>query len=69
MKRKLLARKITAESVVLLKNEDSVLPLQKNEKVAFFGRSQIHTVFSGSGSGASKSQNVTSILPECESRD
>lgn len=25
MKRKLLARKITAESVVLLKNEDSVL--------------------------------------------
>ena len=66
MKRKLLARKITAESVVLLKNEDSVLPLQKNEKVAFFGRSQIHTVFSGSGSGASKSQNVTSILPECE---
>ena len=53
MKRKLLARKITAESVVLLKNEDSVLPLQKNEKVAFFGRAQIHTVFSGSGSGAS----------------
>ena len=32
-----LARRIAAESMVLLKNDDGILPLKKSEKVAFIG--------------------------------
>ena len=40
MRHEILARKIVEESVVLLKNEEQVLPFAKNQKAAFFGRSQ-----------------------------
>lgn len=39
------------ESAVLLKNENSVLPLKKNEKISVFGRVQYDTFFVGYGSG------------------
>lgn len=51
MDRKLLARRIAEESIVLLKNEDHMLPLKEKKEIAFFGRTQIGTLYSGNGSG------------------
>ena len=39
--------------MVLLKNENKLLPLRQGAKVAVFGRAQIKTVFAGNGSGGS----------------
>ena len=47
MDRKLLARRIAEESIVLLKNEDHMLPLKEKKEIAFFGRTQIGTLYSG----------------------
>ena len=46
-----VCRKLAAESAVLLKNENQVLPLSENETVAIFGRMQLHYYKSGNGSG------------------
>ena len=46
-----LARQAAAEGVVLLKNEDHALPLQKNQKISVFGRIQFDYYKSGTGSG------------------
>ncbi len=46
-----VSRKIAAEGLVLLKNEAQTLPLKNNETVALFGRCQIDTYRSGTGSG------------------
>lgn len=51
-----IAREIAAQSMVLLKNENNVLPLipkNQNEKVnvAVFGLGQIYTIKGGTGSG------------------
>ena len=48
---KKVARKAAAEGCVLLKNDDSALPLGKGTKVALFGRSQMNYYKSGTGSG------------------
>ncbi len=45
-----LSRKIAAEGIILLKNED-VLPFDKVKNLAIFGRTQIDYVRSGTGSG------------------
>lgn len=45
------ARLAAAESAVLLRNENNVLPLAVNEKVAVFGRIQFDYYRSGTGSG------------------
>lgn len=62
------AERIAAEAIVLLKNEDSVLPFVEGQKTAFFGRAQIDTVYSGNGSGAAHSTGCRNILEECEKR-
>ena len=46
-----LARKIGAEGCVLLKNDNSVLPLKGGKKVAVFGRTQFDYIKCGTGSG------------------
>ena len=46
-----VSRQAAAEGIVLLKNEDSVLPLKSSETVSLFGRCQIDTFRSGTGSG------------------
>ena len=46
-----VARQMVAEGCVLLRNENYALPLVKNEKIAVFGRSQLHYYKSGTGSG------------------
>jgi len=47
------SREVAAQGAVLLKNEGHVLPLQNEDKVAIFGRTQINYYRSGTGSGGS----------------
>ena len=46
-----LAREAVAEGIVLIKNEDGVLPLNGHHRVALFGRTQFNYYKSGTGSG------------------
>lgn len=61
-----LARRIAEESIVLLRNESDLLPLSRGQQVAFFGRTQLDTLFSGNGSGATATKDRRSILYACE---
>ena len=65
--KKSIFQELVEESIVLLKNEEQILPL-KEKKVAFLGRAQIETIFSGNGSGASKSLANKNLLCECEKK-
>lgn len=55
-------RKAAAEGAVLLKNEDGMLPITKEDKVAVFGRSQIDYYKSGIGSGGLVNVEYTTNL-------
>ena len=46
-----LAREAAAEGVVLLKNEDQILPLKEGSKVALYGAGVGRTIKGGTGSG------------------
>lgn len=63
-----VAAKIAQEAIVLLKNDDYLLPLSHNQKVAFLGRAQEETFFSGNGSGSTHTEHSKKILQECEQR-
>lgn len=56
------SRKVAAEGAVLLKNEGNVLPLQNNENVSIFGRTQVDYYRSGTGSGGSVHVSHTTNL-------
>ncbi len=45
------ARAVAAEGIVMLRNEEGVLPLKEREKIALFGRAQFNYYKSGTGSG------------------
>lgn len=62
--RLLLAKKLAAEGIVLLKNKSSLLPLTPNTSIAVFGRAQLDTLIGGSGSGATSSDKTTLITDE-----
>ena len=62
--RRVLARQIAREAMVLLKNEDRVLPLPEGRTIALFGRTQLQTIIGGSGSGASHSKGTLEIREE-----
>ena len=46
-----LSRQVAAEGMVLLKNENKLLPLAKNASVALFGKASVDYVKGGGGSG------------------
>ena len=50
-KNALAAKKIACECMVLLKNENQALPLNKNAKIALFGNGARNTIKGGTGSG------------------
>jgi len=59
-----LAKSIAEEGMVLLKNENHLLPLKEATSIAVFGRAQLQTLIGGGGSGASSSEEATIILDE-----
>jgi beta-glucosidase len=72
---KALMRKVAADSIVLLKNKDNLLPLKLNEhnikKIAIIGPNAKLAVISGGGSAALKPnyvvtpyEGIFSALPE-----
>lgn len=50
-KHAILAREAASESMVLLKNETNVLPLEKGKRVAVYGVASYNTYIGGTGSG------------------
>lgn len=63
-----LARKIAGESMVLLKNEYQILPLDKKKKVAFLGDFAMHTRFQGGGSSHINSFKVTNAYDSAKEK-
>ncbi len=57
-----LASDIESECMVLLKNEDNILPLDKNKKIAFIGKFAESPRYQGGGSSHINSYKVTSAL-------
>jgi len=57
-----LARKISAQCSVLLKNDDDILPLDKNDKICFIGYFAQKPRYQGGGSSHINSFKVTSAL-------
>lgn len=57
---RVLARKAAEEGIVLLKNEDHVLPLKKGSAVALYGAGAGKTIKGGTGSGdVNERENIT----------
>lgn len=64
----LLAREAAEQGAVLLKNEDSILPLEKSQKIALIGFMAKHPRYQGTGSSHINPYRVTSAveaMPEC----
>ena len=57
-----IAREIESESIVLLKNEDEILPLSRQTKTAFIGKFAESPRYQGGGSSHINSFRVTSVL-------
>ncbi len=58
--------RIAEECMVLLKNEDDILPLAKNEKIAFIGGFAKKPRFQGGGSSHINSYKISDTLSEAE---
>jgi len=56
------AREAAGQSMVLLKNEDAILPLKRTDKIAFIGKFASEPRYQGSGSSYINSFKVTSAL-------
>ncbi len=57
-----IAREIESESMVLLKNDDAILPLSRNSKIAFIGKFAESPRYQGGGSSHINAFRVTSAL-------
>ena len=64
----LLPRQAAAEGMVLLKNEDNVLPLKKDSTVALFGKGQIDLIKGGTGSGDVRTEHIVGVLEGLEKK-
>ena len=58
------AARAVAEGIVMLKNDNHALPLVAGEKVALFGRIQLHYYKSGTGSGGMVNVSHVTDIPE-----
>jgi len=58
---RLLARKAAAEGFVLLKNEDGVLPISTDCKIALYGAGAVMTIKGGTGSGDVNERDCVTI--------
>ncbi len=63
------ARKIEEECIVLLKNEDAILPLKKDVKAAFIGKYAEAPRYQGGGSSHINSFKVESALDAVKTRE
>ena len=57
------------EGFVLLKNDNSALPLQKGAKISVFGKNSVNPVYNGSGSGGTNNDNAISIYKSLRNAD
>ncbi|MFA9464151.1 MAG: glycoside hydrolase family 3 C-terminal domain-containing protein [Velocimicrobium sp.] len=57
-----LAKKIAYETIVLLKNEEKILPLKKNASIAFIGEFAKKPRYQGGGSSHINSHKVSSVM-------
>ena len=63
-----LAAKIAADCMVLLKNEDAILPLNEEDTVAFIGEFAVKPRFQGGGSSHINCFKTTSAMEAAEGR-
>ena len=61
-----LGADIAEEGVVLLKNDENLLPVEKNTTVSLFGASSVNLVSGGSGSGAGSVELNVDFKTACE---
>ena len=59
-----IARKVSEESSILLKNEDQILPLKEEEKVLFVGKFVKEPRYQGGGSSHINPYKITSVWEE-----
>jgi beta-glucosidase len=64
-----IAEKAATESIVLLKNENQILPIKSNEKVAFIGDFARELRYQGAGSSGVNPTKLDSILDQVHSSD
>ncbi len=62
------ARKIAEETIVLLKNDDNILPLKAGNNIAFIGKYAQKPRFQGGGSSHINCIKVTSVLDEVKAQ-
>ena len=62
-----LARKMADASAVLLKNDDSLLPLEKKKEAVFIGTFAASTRYQGGGSSHVSSYRVSTVLDSARS--
>lgn len=63
-----LTRQAATEGMVLLKNNENVLPLKSDDTVAIFGKGQINLIKGGTGSGDVKVAKVVNLLEGLEEK-
>ncbi len=63
-----LAQKIASECIVLLKNEEQVLPLAKTEKIALIGEFAVKSRIQGGGSSHINPTFLDTLLEEMQKR-
>ena len=64
-----LSKKAATEGMVLLKNENSALPLKKGEKIALFGKATIEYIKGGGGSGDVHTPYIRNIFEGFQEKD
>lgn len=62
-----LCQEIAAEGIVLLKNDNNVLPLGADKKVSLFSESSVDFVYGGTGSGAVDTSTAPTLKKAFES--